>query len=92
MEQIRLTLSGLGLYPTNYSFLKDVLVLVLTFYMTSKKIWLEDYRDVDGEEVVMVSNAACRVKGIGNVNLKFEIGYNFTLETVKYVIDLKIET
>lgn len=36
----------------------------------------------------MGNNVACRVKGIGNVTLRFENEYNFILERVRYVPDL----
>lgn len=59
-----------------------------TFHMTFMRPWLEDFRDLDGGEVVMGNDAACKVKGIGSVTLKFENGYTFTLERVRYVPDL----
>ncbi|CAI9761832.1 unnamed protein product [Fraxinus pennsylvanica] len=59
-----------------------------TFYMTSKRPWLENFNDLDGGEVVMGYNVACMIREIGNVTLKFENGYTFTLKRVGYVLDL----
>lgn len=56
--------------------------------MTSRKPWLEDFNDLDGGEIVMGNNATCRVNRIGSVTLKFEKGYTFTLERVRYVPDM----
>lgn len=59
-----------------------------TFHMTSRRPWLENFKDLDGGEVVMGNNVACSIKGIGSVTLKFDNGYTFTLERVKYIPDL----
>lgn len=59
-----------------------------TFHMTSRRPWLENFKDLDGGEVVMGNNVACSIKGIGSVTLKFDNGYTFTLERVRYIPDL----
>lgn len=45
-----------------------------TFRMTSRKLWLENYKNTNRYEVMMGNNAVCRVVGIGSVTLKFENG------------------
>lgn len=56
--------------------------------MTFRKSWLENYKNFGGGEVVIGENVACRIKGIGSVILKFENGYTFTLERVRYTPNL----
>lgn len=59
-----------------------------TFHLISRKHWSEKFKVLKWVEVVVGSNVACKVKGIGDVTLKFENGYIYTLERVRYVADL----
>lgn len=43
------------------------------------------FKKFDGGKVVMNNNVACKVDRIGNVTLKFENWYIYTLEKVRYV-------
>ncbi|XP_022866007.1 uncharacterized protein LOC111385817, partial [Olea europaea var. sylvestris] len=44
---------------------------------------LQDFKKLAGGEVVLRNNIACRVERLGNVTLKFENGYMYTLERVR---------
>lgn len=50
-----------------------------TFHMTYKRAYLDNFKKIDGGEVVMGNNVACRVEGVENVTLKFDNGYIYTL-------------
>lgn len=60
-----------------------------TFHITPERSWLQDFKKLRGGEVVMGNNIACKVEGLGNVTLKFENGYMYILERVRYVPKLK---
>jgi len=47
--------------------------------MSPKRSWFNSFKEINGGEVVMGKNIAYRVEGIGDVILKFENGYIFTL-------------
>lgn len=77
----------------NYAHNKYVREWILdsgcTFHITHERSWVQDFKKVGGGEVVMGNNIACKVEGLGNVTLKFENGYMYTLERVRYVPELK---
>lgn len=50
--------------------------------------WLENLNKINGSEVVMGNNVSWKVEGTGSVTLKFENGYIYTLERVKYILEL----
>ena len=47
-----------------------------------------NYVEVSGKHVFLADDKKCNVDGIGDVILKFEIGFNITLKHVKHVPDL----
>lgn len=49
-------------------FKSRFLILAVFFHMTSKRSWLENYKDMNGGEMIMGNNAACRVLWIDSVN------------------------
>ncbi|KAL2533355.1 Retrovirus-related Pol polyprotein from transposon TNT 1-94 [Abeliophyllum distichum] len=51
-----------------------------TFHTTSRKLWLNDFKSVSNGEVPMENNVIFKIKGIGNVTLKFDNGYICPLE------------
>ncbi|XP_057797809.1 receptor-like protein 19 [Salvia miltiorrhiza] len=59
-----------------------------SFHMSPFKNLFSNFQTVSNGCVSMANGAKCHVVGIGDVRLKFESGYVFTLKHVRYVPDL----
>jgi len=57
--------------------------------MTLKKLWIQNFKDINGGKVLLGNNHECEVQGIGDVRLKLHDGSYRTLTILRYVPELK---
>ena len=60
-----------------------------SFHMSPRRDWFQEFENVDNETVYMGNNNACRVRGIGTVTLRVNIGKVAKLTRVRYIPELK---
>ena len=60
-----------------------------SFHMCPEKNWFCSYEECNGGQVLLGDNKACKVVGIGVVELRLVDGTIGTLKEVRHVLDLK---
>ncbi|KAL5563211.1 hypothetical protein UlMin_032958 [Ulmus minor] len=60
-----------------------------SFHMTPNGGWFEDYKEINGGQVLLGNNKPCKVIGIGSVRIKTHDGIERILSNVRHVPELK---
>ena len=60
-----------------------------SYHMTSNGGWFEDYKEINGGQVLLGNNSPCKVIGIGSVRIKTNDGFERVLPDVRHVLELK---
>ncbi|KAL5557839.1 hypothetical protein UlMin_034050 [Ulmus minor] len=60
-----------------------------SYHMTSNGGWFEDYKEINGGQVLLGNNSPCKVIGIGSVRIKTHDGLERVLPDVRHVPELK---
>ena len=59
-----------------------------TFHVCPRKDWFKEYKQIDGGKVLMGSNIAYQIVGIGNISIKIFDGPVKILSGVRHVPNL----
>ena len=60
-----------------------------SFYMCPHHEWFQEFNEYQGGSILLGNNKACKVSGIGKVQIRMYDGCTRTLGEVRYVPDLK---
>lgn len=67
----------------------QILYLGWVFHMTPNQGWFESYKSIDGMQVLLGNNKACKVNGIGSIRIKMLDGVEKVLKKGRHVPELK---
>lgn len=59
------------------------------YHMCPHKEWFCSYKNIEGAQVLLGNNKACKVAGVGSIRLKLDNGNERVLGDVRHVPDLK---
>ncbi|GJY45241.1 retrovirus-related pol polyprotein from transposon TNT 1-94 [Tanacetum coccineum] len=92
---------GSGMYSEGYDngdlfmavseerFLEWIMDSGGSFHITPRRDFLFDFKEFNGGTVLLDSNRACAIMGIGKVRVQMKDGSSFVLENVHYIPELK---
>ncbi|KAL5538966.1 hypothetical protein UlMin_043961 [Ulmus minor] len=68
---------------------KWIMDLGCSYHMTSNGDWFEDYKEINGGQVLFGNNSLCKVISIGSVRIKTHDGFERVLPDVRHAPELK---
>ncbi|GKB35942.1 zinc finger, CCHC-type containing protein [Tanacetum coccineum] len=60
-----------------------------SYYITYRRDYLVDFKEYDGDNILLGDGRECRVRGTGKVQVQMRDGSSFVLDNVRYVPELR---